>query len=242
MHSERRFGIHTHRCVSLRGSESARLCSRCCADAARSIVQYKADEDKLTQLDKYKLLGATGPTGDRNNFCEYIQKNIHLYELRTGVELSTHAAAKYTRNQLAEALRRNPYQVSLLLGGWDKSTGPSLFYMDYLGSMHQMKIASHGYASYFALSIMDRYWREGLSVEEAVGLLGKCIDELKTRFILNLSEFKIKIVDKDGVRDLNPDPPAPEINMGKLVDKEAPLAVMEDTAPESAAAASSKMS
>ena len=207
-----------------------------CADAARSIVQYKADEDKLTQLDKYKLLGATGPTGDRNNFCEYIQKNVHLYELRTGVSLSTHAAAKYTRNQLAEALRRNPYQVSLLLGGWDASTGPSMFYMDYLGSMHQMKIAAHGYASYFALSIMDRYYVENMSVDEAVAMLNKCIDELKTRFILNLTEFKIKIVDKDGTRDLYPDPPAPEINMGKAVDPQAPLAVMEDAAPAAAAA------
>ena len=33
-----------------------------------------------------------------------------------------------------------------------------MFYMDYLGSMHQMNVAAHGYASYFALSIMDRYW------------------------------------------------------------------------------------
>lgn len=184
-------------------------------NAARSIVQYKADEDKLTQLDQYKLLGATGPTGDRNNFCEYIQKNITLYELRTGVSLSTHAAAKYTRNQLAEALRQNPYQVSLLLGGWDKATGPSMYYMDYLGSMHQMKIAAHGYASYFGLSIMDRYWKENMTVEEAVDLLQKCISELKTRFILSLQEFKIKIVDKDGVRDLNPDPAPPAIDMGK---------------------------
>lgn len=76
------------------------------------VVVRRRRQDKLTQLDNYKLLGATGPTGDRNNFCEYIQKNVHLYELKTGVPLSTHAAAAYTRNQLAEALRRNPYQAS----------------------------------------------------------------------------------------------------------------------------------
>jgi len=171
-------------------------------------------------------IGATGPTGDRNNFCEFIQKNMHLYELRTGVTLSTHAAAKYTRNQLAEALRRNPYQVSLLLGGWDKTIGPSLYYMDYLGSMHQMKIAAHGYASYFGLSIMDRYWHEGMNLAEATQLMQRCIDELKTRFILNLTEFKMKVVDKDGIRDLNPDQPAPEINMQKVADDQAaPMAI-----------------
>jgi 20S proteasome subunit beta 4 len=183
------------------------------SDAARSIVQYKADEDKLTALDQYKLLGATGPTGDRNNFCEYIQKNIALYELRTGVPLSTHAAANYTRNQLAEALRQNPYQVSLLLAGWDAEKGPSMFYMDYLGSMHPMKIAAHGYASYFGMSIMDRYYKVDMSVEEAMELIQRVIQELSVRFILNLTDFKIKLVDKDGIKDMTPDAPAPEIDM-----------------------------
>ena len=67
-----------------------------------------------------------------------------------------------------------------------------------------------------------------MDVDAAVGLLRKCIDELKTRFILNLTDFKLKLVDKDGVRDLTPDPTPPEINMGKLVDKQAPLAVTQD--------------
>lgn len=67
-----------------------------------------------------------------------------------------------------------------------------------------------------------------MDVNAAVDLLRKCIDELKTRFILNLTDFKLKLVDKDGVRDLTPDPTPPEINMGKLVDKQAPLAVLQD--------------
>lgn len=141
---------------------------------------------------------------------------MSLYSLRTGVSLSTHAAAKWTRNQLAEALRQSPYQVNVLLAGWDASVGPSMYYMDYLGSLHPMKIAAHGYPSYFAFSILDRYWKADMGVGDAVALLKRCIDELKQRFVLNVSEFKMKIVDKDGIRDLTADPPPPPIEGLKL--------------------------
>ena len=38
-------------------------------------------------------------------FAEYIEKNIKLYTLRNGIELNPEAAANFTRNELAQALR-----------------------------------------------------------------------------------------------------------------------------------------
>ena len=38
-------------------------------------------------------------------FAEYIEKNVKLYTLRNGIELNPEAAANYTRNELAQALR-----------------------------------------------------------------------------------------------------------------------------------------
>jgi hypothetical protein len=52
------------------------------------------------ELDDSKLLANTGPTADRHNFTEYIQKNMTLYELTNNLSLSTHAAANYTRGQV----------------------------------------------------------------------------------------------------------------------------------------------
>lgn len=40
---------------------------------------------------------------------------------------------------------QGPYSVFLLLAGWDKETGPSLYYMDYLATMHKLDKASMGY-------------------------------------------------------------------------------------------------
>ena len=52
------------------------------ASQARSIVKMKGDVDKLFVLDSHKMLALTGECGDRENFANYIQKNMHLYALR----------------------------------------------------------------------------------------------------------------------------------------------------------------
>jgi len=170
---------------------------------ARSILMMKDDDDKILHLDDKKLLGASGPVGDKAQFCEYITRNIALYALRTGIPLSVHGAAHFTRGELAEFLRRSPYFVNLLLGGVDKD-GPSLYFLDYLASSHKMDFACQGYAGYLVLSILDKYWKKGMTLDEGVQLMHLCIEQLKTRFVLNSSSFVIKVADKDGIRVLEP--------------------------------------
>jgi len=167
--------------------------------AARSIVVMKQDEDKIMELDKHKLLGGAGENGDRTQFSEYIQKNMQLYELRNGYPLDTSSAAHFIRGELAEALRQNPYNVNLLLAGYDKN-GPALYFMDYLASMHKMNYAVHGYAGYFLFSLLDRTYRTGLKLDEALELLKLCLQELATRFIINNPSFIVKIVDANGIK------------------------------------------
>eukprot|EP01087_Luapelamoeba_hula_P010956 TRINITY_DN292_c0_g1_i1.p1 TRINITY_DN292_c0_g1~~TRINITY_DN292_c0_g1_i1.p1 ORF type:complete len:226 (-),score=64.93 TRINITY_DN292_c0_g1_i1:15-692(-) len=171
------------------------------ASASRSILRIKEDEDKIALLDSHKMLAGAGPTGDRVQFSEFIAKNVKLYKYRNNLTLSTHATANYLRGELAESLRSSPYQVNLLLGGWDKQNGASLYFIDYLASMHKMDFAAQGYAGYFALSTMDRYYRKGLSVPEAVAILKACIRELALRLVIAQPNWIIKIVDKDGVRE-----------------------------------------
>ena len=83
-------------CMGVCGKDYALIVTD--SSQTRSIVVTKRDEDKILQLDSSKLLGIAGPAGDRYQFGEYIQKNIHLYKLRTDVNLTTHAAANFTRS------------------------------------------------------------------------------------------------------------------------------------------------
>ncbi|KAH7573790.1 hypothetical protein JRO89_XS03G0210800 [Xanthoceras sorbifolium] len=109
----------------------------------------------------------------------------------------------YLQEGLVMVLRtsKSPYMVNILLAGFDKETGPSLYYLDYIATLHKVEKAAFGYGSYFSLSMMDRHYHSGMSVEEAIGLVDKCIIEIRSRLVVAPPNFVIKIVDKDGARE-----------------------------------------
>uniref|UniRef100_A0AAQ4REI9 Proteasome subunit beta n=1 Tax=Gasterosteus aculeatus aculeatus TaxID=481459 RepID=A0AAQ4REI9_GASAC len=152
--------------------------------AANSIIQMKNDYDKMFKLSEKILLLCVGEAGDTAQFAEYIQKNVQLYKMRNGYELSPAAAANFTRKNLADYLRsRTPYHVNLLLAGYDDAP-----------------FAGHGYGAFLTLSILDQHYRPGR--KEGLDLLKKCIGELNKRFILNLPSFTVRVIDKEGIHDL----------------------------------------
>mmetsp|Transcript_33083 Transcript_33083/g.56344 ORF Transcript_33083/g.56344 Transcript_33083/m.56344 type:complete len:203 (-) Transcript_33083:106-714(-) len=172
---------------------------------ARSILMYQQNLDKIAELSSHSAMGVSGPNCDLVSFSEYISKNLALYELSNdGLRLSTHAQANFCRGELAKALRKGPFQVNIILGGYDEKTptGGSLYVMDYMGSCVKAKYGAQGYASNFCLSIMDRDWDENLNEDAAVVLVEKCMKELQMRFLINQSNFIIKVIDKEGVRTL----------------------------------------
>jgi len=40
--------------------------------------------------------------------------------------------------------------------------------------------------------------------EEAYALLKKCVQEIQKRLIVNLPNFKVQIISKDGIKDMQP--------------------------------------
>eukprot|EP01095_Lingulamoeba_sp_RSL-Kostka_P005025 TRINITY_DN1634_c3_g1_i1.p1 TRINITY_DN1634_c3_g1~~TRINITY_DN1634_c3_g1_i1.p1 ORF type:complete len:204 (-),score=64.75 TRINITY_DN1634_c3_g1_i1:59-670(-) len=166
---------------------------------ARSIVVMNRKTDKIIKLDGHKMIAYSGEPGDDKNFCDYIEKNISFYRFKTGIPLSTHAAANFTRKTLNESLRKKPYMVNILMGGYDDGAGPSLYYMDYLGNMQKLNYAAHGHASFFVLSILDKHYKEDLTLEEAIDIVQTCIEELRHRFLINSPNFIFKIVNSEGI-------------------------------------------
>ncbi|XP_068678302.1 proteasome subunit beta type-2-like [Montipora capricornis] len=172
--------------------------------SGRSIVRMKDDQDKMFKLSSKLLMLVTGEAGDTVQFAEYMEKNIQLYKMKNGYELTPHAAANFTRRNLADSLRSSSaYMVNMLIAGFDDANGPELYFMDWLASLQKVPFAAHGYGAFFSLSIMDRYYKPGLNREEARELLQKCIDEVQRRFLVRLPDFFVRIVDKDGIQDVS---------------------------------------
>ncbi|EGG19568.1 proteasome subunit beta type 2 [Cavenderia fasciculata] len=155
----------------------------------------------MALIDTHKLIMSAGEHGDRSQFIEFVSKNCKLYNLRNGYALSTAATANFTRSELATALRSRPYNVNLIIAGYDKEHEGSIYYMDYLASMVKLDFACHGYAAYFLLGLLDRHHKKDMSFEEGMALLKMCTQELKTRFLVG-GKFMIKHINQDGVKQI----------------------------------------
>jgi len=172
-------------------------------NAARSVICYQQNHDRIVELNKFNALTMSGDPGDVEQFSEFIKANMQLYAMRNNYETSPSETACYTRRQLATAIRKKPYQVMMLVGGYDDMTDkPSLHYMGQYADCVPVPFASHGYGAMFTNSLLDRWYRPDLTYDEAVELFKKVVAELQRRFIVNMPTFKLKKLDKNGMTDM----------------------------------------
>ena len=170
----------------------------------RSIFTLKHNEDKITDLSEHKIVGTAGEVADRTQFTKYIERNLALQEFRTGHELGVEATAQYMRTELATALRKGPYQVNLLVGGFDlQEQRAKLYWMDYLGTLQQVNKGAQGYAGYFVNSVLDQHFKMDMNLEQGLAACRDCIKELRTRFIINQHGFVGKVVTREGIKVVN---------------------------------------
>ena len=168
-----------------------------------SIFKMKPDESKSYLLDDRILLSLAGDNADRDKFGSLIERNIQFLKFKNNVPLTVEEVANFTRTKLAESVRKSPFQVNSLICGFDEMKGAQIYWMDYLGTMGDVNYGSHGYAGYFVYSILSNFYRPDLKLDEAIDISKHCIAELRTRFLISQDHFVLKVIDRNGVRNIN---------------------------------------
>ncbi|CAK9297210.1 unnamed protein product [Gordionus sp. m RMFG-2023] len=174
------------------------------ATETHSIMVIKHDSLKMYSVNQNVMIGVVGEKGDSHEFAEYVSKNMQLYKFRNGYDVDPFKVAHFARRTLADALRSSsPYYVNSIIAGFDPQTNQScLFFLDYLASLIPIPFGAQGYGAFFANSILDRHFNKDLNEDDAYLLLTKAIDEIQKRLLVNLPAFKVKIIDKNGQRNL----------------------------------------
>ncbi|EME80060.1 uncharacterized protein MYCFIDRAFT_56567 [Pseudocercospora fijiensis CIRAD86] len=175
--------------------------------AMRGATILKASDDKTRRLNDHTLMAFSGEAGDTIQFAEYVQANVALYSMRNGSDLTPTETSSFVRSELAKSLRsRSPYTVNLLLGGYDvHANKPQLFWIDYLASCAPVPYAAHGYAQYYCLSTLDKHHHPDITFEQGMKILRMCTDELQRRLPIDFKGVLVKVVDKDGIREVEYD-------------------------------------
>ncbi|CAE6420954.1 unnamed protein product [Rhizoctonia solani] len=168
-------------------------------NVAHSIVRMKSNEDKTKILGPNLVMAYSGEPGDTVQFAEYVEP------------LLPGSAAPWLIP--CEAVIRT-LQVNLLLGGIDLAESPvhapdgpkgrpSLYWLDYLGTIAEVPFAAHGYAAYFVMSLFDRYHNPQANLEEGIETLRRGIAEVQKRLIVGMENWSVKLVTRDGVKEVD---------------------------------------
>ncbi|KAH8393935.1 hypothetical protein KR215_007370 [Drosophila sulfurigaster] len=193
--------------LGVKGADCVMLA--CDTMQAKSVMFIRDDQSKIHRLSDFAMLAAIGDGGDTLQFTDYISKHLQQYKIVNGYHLSPSSAAHFTRKNLADYIRTNTrYQVSMLLAGYDVREGPALHYIDSLGASQAINHAGHGLGSMFCGSIFQRYWKPDLNPKETYDILKMCVTEVQKRLVINLRNFDVFVVDKNGSRQLESINPA----------------------------------
>ena len=172
------------------------------ASVSNSIIKLQDTDHKILKLTNYQMIACVGEAYDKKNFSKYIKANMENYYFQNGQRLTTDETAAYIRKEFAEGIRSSPHQCNCLVAGFDID-GPKLYWLDYLGSYAKLLKAAHGYGAYFLYGLMDNYYKKDLSLNEGELIITKCINELKTRFSINMVDFDVFKITKDGIEDIS---------------------------------------
>ncbi|ETW58874.1 hypothetical protein PFMC_05240, partial [Plasmodium falciparum CAMP/Malaysia] len=72
--------------------------------------------------------------------------------------------------------------------------GYQLYWCDYLSNMDSVNKGAHGYGAYLVSAILDKYYHENLTVDEALDIFKLCFEELKKRFLLTQINYELRIM------------------------------------------------
>ena len=172
------------------------------ASVSNSIIKLQDTDHKILKLANNQLIATVGEAYDKKNFAKYIKANMENYYFQNGQRLTTDETAAYIRKELAEGIRSSPHQCNCLIAGYDID-GPKLYWLDYLGSYAKLLKAAHGYGAYFLYGLMDNFYKKDLKLNEGEDIIKKCINELKTRFSINMVDFDVFKITKDGIEDIS---------------------------------------
>ena len=121
---------------------------------------------KVIRINPYLLGTMAGGAADCSYWERYLGMECRLYELRNGRRISVAAASKILAN-IMSSYRGYGLSMGTMITGWDE-TGPQLYYVDDDGTRLKGQYFSVGSGSTYAYGVLDNYWREDLTVEEAI--------------------------------------------------------------------------
>ncbi|MCX8179287.1 MAG: archaeal proteasome endopeptidase complex subunit beta [Candidatus Aenigmarchaeota archaeon] len=158
------------------------------------------DDTKIVQITSHIAMTQAGAVGDLQILARFLKAESALYELRENRKISVNAAASLLANILYGG-RWFPYLVQIILAGYDEK-GPQLFILHPDGSkLEERKFFSTGSGSPIAFGVLEVFYKDGITVEEAKKIAVKSVKAAIERDIASGGKgIDLAVIDKNGFK------------------------------------------
>ncbi|MFH0713609.1 MAG: archaeal proteasome endopeptidase complex subunit beta, partial [Candidatus Micrarchaeota archaeon] len=134
--------------------------------------------DKVHIVGDKMALTIAGGVGDAQVLVRLLKAELELYKYSKGKPMAVQAAATLLANVL-QGNKYYPYMVQLIVAGFDEK--PALFDLDPFGGLIPEKYVSTGSGSITAYGLLDEYYKDNMTRDDAVRLAVKAINSAMKR-------------------------------------------------------------
>lgn len=157
---------------------------------------------KMIQIDDRSVVTISGLVADGQFLVNNLKTFSSLYRLEHGRDMPVSAKARYLA-LLLKSFRPVLLIAHMIIGGVDH-TGPRLFNVDFFGTMTEEEYLATGSGSPVAISVIEEGYRDGMTVEEAKGLVLSAMAAAISRDSATGDGMDVAVVTGEGVKFLTP--------------------------------------
>lgn len=165
----------------------------------RATAGYEVASKEAKKL--YKVtdrIGATvaGSVGDTQALIRKVRAEARYYHRSRETPIRTKSAAKMTAGMFRNA-GLIPYLAVLIMAGVD-SQGPSMYILNFDGSVIEEKMVSTGSGSQVAYGLLEANYEEGMPVDEAIPLTVRALNSAIERDVASGDGMKLAKITEEG--------------------------------------------
>ncbi len=160
---------------------------------------------KVVQINNYLIFAGAGVVADIQRLKKIIAAELKLKELRAKSRPSVKQAANLTSTITYSQIRQMsaiPNIVGSLIGGVNEDGSFELYSIEPAGSVREVDDydANLGSGMAFVLGLLERQYKEGLSVEEGVELAKEALKSSTQRDVGSGYGIDIFVITKKGIK------------------------------------------
>ena len=165
----------------------------------------RKDEQKVFLINDYLVAAGCGIAGDIQRVPKILSAELKLKELRSRSRPSVKQAASLLNNMSYSGIRQPsmiPQQAGFLIAGFNEDGSVELYSIEPAGSVAKVSDydANQGSGMPYVLGLLERQYKENMTIKEGVELAVEAIKSSTQRDIGSGYGIDVFTITKDGIK------------------------------------------